>query len=72
MMIGFINKNYRWLVVLASCSVRAIVYGVTYTSGIVYVIILRNLQTGEAETSWISSIITTVMFASGIHVAVFQ
>lgn len=57
--------HHRWFVVMAAFSVRAIVYGITYTSGIVYVIILKNFQTGKAETSWISSIITTVVFAAG-------
>lgn len=58
--------SYRWVVVFAALTVRAIVYGITYTSGIVYVIVLRKFQTGKAETSWISSIVTTVMFASGL------
>lgn len=60
-----ISSFFPWFVVLASFTVRVIVYGITYTSGIVYVIILKNFQTGKAETSWISSIITTVMFATG-------
>lgn len=57
--------HHRWFVVMAAFSIRAIVYGITYTSGIVYVIVLKNFQTGKAETSWISSIITTVVFAAG-------
>lgn len=57
--------TYRWIVALAAMSIRAIVYGITYTSGIVYVIVLKNFQTGRAETSWVSSIITTVMYAAG-------
>lgn len=60
-----ISSFFPWFVVLASFTVRVIVYGITYTSGIVYVIILKNFQTGKAETSWTSSIITTVMFATG-------
>lgn len=58
-------QTFPWIVVFASFIIRAIVYGITYTSGIVYVIVLDNFETGEAATSWITSIITTVMFAAG-------
>lgn len=59
------SSFFPWFVVFASFIVRVIVYGITYTSGIIYVIVLKNFQTGKADTSWISSIITTVMFAAG-------
>lgn len=53
---------YGWIVVLAAAIIRILVYGISYTSGVVYVVILENFKTGAAETSWISSLITAMTF----------
>lgn len=53
---------YGWVVVLAAAIIRILVYGISYTSGVVYVVILENFKTGAAETSWISSLITAMTF----------
>lgn len=53
---------YGWIVVLAAAMIRIFVYGISYTSGVVYVVILENFKTGAAETSWISSLITSMTF----------
>lgn len=56
------NMFYGWVVVLAAAIIRILVYGISYTSGVVYVVILENFKTGAAETSWISSLITAMTF----------
>ncbi|XP_061171701.1 uncharacterized protein LOC133181179 [Saccostrea echinata] len=56
------NVYYGWVVVLAAAVIRILVYGISYTSGVVYVVILENFKTGAAETSWISSLITAMTF----------
>ncbi|XP_062567429.1 monocarboxylate transporter 14-like [Saccostrea cucullata] len=56
------NLYYGWVVVLAAAVIRILVYGISYTSGVVYVVILENFKTGAAETSWISSLITAMTF----------
>ncbi|XP_062567413.1 monocarboxylate transporter 13-like [Saccostrea cucullata] len=56
------NVYYGWVVVLVAAIIRILVYGISYTSGVVYVIILENFETGAAETSWISSLITAMTF----------
>lgn len=53
---------YGWVVVLSAAVIRILVYGISFTSGVVYVVILENFKTGVAETSWISSLITAMTF----------
>lgn len=57
-----VDSWWGWIVVLASAFNRIIIYGVSYTAGIVYVIILEVFDEGSGITSWISSLITAVVF----------
>jgi hypothetical protein len=53
---------YGWMVVLSAAAIRILVFGISYTSGVVYVVILESFKSGVAETSWISSLITTTLY----------
>jgi uncharacterized membrane protein len=41
---------------------RIIIYGVTYSAGVVYVVVLDVFGDESGITSWISTLITAVMF----------
>lgn len=55
---------WAWMVVIAASCIRIIVYGNSYTSGIVYYVILDVFQKSRAETSWVASVITAATFAT--------
>ncbi|XP_060070865.1 monocarboxylate transporter 13-like [Ylistrum balloti] len=55
---------WAWVVVIAASCIRIIVYGNTYTSGVVYYVILDVFGKSRAETSWIASVITAATFAT--------
>ncbi|KAK3094837.1 hypothetical protein FSP39_006877 [Pinctada imbricata] len=54
--------HYGWVVVVAAALIRILVYGISYTSGVVYVVIIENFNTKRGETAWIASILTAVTF----------
>jgi len=56
----------RWalLIVFAAASIRIILYGITQSSGVVYMVILDVFQRSKGETSWITSVITAVTFST--------
>ncbi|XP_069104625.1 monocarboxylate transporter 13-like [Argopecten irradians] len=58
------DERWAWMVVLAASCIRIIVYGNSYTSGIVYYVILDVFQKSRAETSWVASVITAATFAT--------
>ncbi|OWF47175.1 monocarboxylate transporter 13-like isoform X1 [Mizuhopecten yessoensis] len=55
---------WAWVVVIAASCIRIIVYGNSYTSGVVYYVILDVFGKSRAETSWIASVITAATFAT--------
>ncbi|XP_021360026.1 monocarboxylate transporter 4-like [Mizuhopecten yessoensis] len=55
---------WAWVVVVAAACIRIIVYGNSYTSGIVYYVILDVFGKSRAETSWVASVITAATFAT--------
>ncbi|XP_033759685.1 monocarboxylate transporter 13-like [Pecten maximus] len=58
------DGSWAWVVVIAASCIRIIVYGNSYTSGIVYYVILDVFGKSRAETSWIASVITAATFAT--------
>ncbi|XP_033759687.1 monocarboxylate transporter 13-like [Pecten maximus] len=58
------DGSWAWVVVVAASCIRIIVYGNSYTSGIVYYVILDVFEKSRAETSWIASVITAATFAT--------
>ncbi|XP_060070861.1 monocarboxylate transporter 13-like [Ylistrum balloti] len=58
------DSTWAWVVVIAAACIRIIVYGNSYTSGIVYYVILDVFGKSRAETSWVASVITAATFAT--------
>jgi len=50
------DGGWGWVVVFASFMMNCIIWGILNTSGIIYVELLEDLQTGKGETAWISSL----------------
>lgn len=59
---GKVDSWWGWMVVLAAAFNRIIIYGVTYSAGVVYVVVLDVFGDESGITSWISTLITAVMF----------
>lgn len=60
-----LDGGYGWVVVFASFMAHVIVFGIWNMSGIIFVQLLEDLNTGKAETALISSISVGTMMVTG-------
>ncbi|XP_064638937.1 monocarboxylate transporter 12-like [Lineus longissimus] len=61
------DGGWGWVVVFACFMVRVFLYGMTSTSGIIYIILLDDFEAGKAKTAIVGSLIT----ASGFFIGTF-
>ncbi|XP_063427290.1 monocarboxylate transporter 9-like [Mytilus trossulus] len=59
---GTIDSCWGWMIVAAAALNRIVIYGISHSAGVVYVVILEVFNEGTGITSWISSLITAVIF----------
>lgn len=59
---GEVDGCWGWMIVAAAALNRIVIYGISYSAGVVYVVILEVFNEGSGITSWISSLITAVLF----------
>jgi MFS family permease len=59
------DGGWGWWVVFASFAIHIVTDGVTYTFGIFFVEFVDYFKAGNAETSWIASILVGVTLCSG-------
>ncbi|XP_064639342.1 monocarboxylate transporter 12-like [Lineus longissimus] len=60
-----LNPHWGWMVVLACFCVRIFVYGMTTTSGILYIIFLEEFHESKGATALIGSLITASGYFTG-------
>ncbi|XP_052103525.1 monocarboxylate transporter 14-like [Mytilus californianus] len=59
---GEVDGCWGWMIVTAAALNRIVIYGISYSAGVVYVVILEVFNEGSGITSWLSSLITAVLF----------
>ncbi|CAC5425459.1 unnamed protein product [Mytilus coruscus] len=64
---GEVDGCWGWMIVAAAALNRIVIYGISYSAGVVYVVILEVFNEGSGITSWISSLITAVLFFTLVH-----
>ena len=60
-----LDGGYGWVIVFASFMAHFILFGIWNMSGIIFIQLLEDLNTGKAETALISSISIGTMMVTG-------
>ena len=65
------DGGWGWVVVLSSFLLQALAMGLTYTFGVMFVVLLDEFKESEAVTAWVGSLQPALVDASGMFFSLF-